>query len=133
MQEVGHITLLKEAELYYESDELLTVHAGLAHWIPWARQQSLLDTASDLKRAGIFLNEPEQLINYDYATDWQRPYDVPKTLITGHHHKHGTSERTYSKFPRLYPDRVVLASHLSDGDPLFVYESWTGQVKTFEQ
>ncbi|MBA3758574.1 metallophosphoesterase [Candidatus Saccharibacteria bacterium] len=132
LQKLGHLALLQKSELYYEDDELLVVHAGLSTRLTWARQQSKLDEASALAKGRIYIDEPPQLISYEYAMDWERPSDVQQTLITGHHH--GRSKQTATRrFPEYggKPTRVQLASSLIAGDPLFAYESWTGKITRF--
>ncbi len=132
LKELGHLAILEEALPYYETDEMLVVHAGLAHWNTWQVQRRELEAAGALMDARQFLEEPPFMGSFDYAKEWRTPYDLGKPLITGHAHRKASAEaRTYSTHGRLR--RIQLASHLSVGQPLFVYESWTQQIRVFEQ
>jgi hypothetical protein len=132
LKTLGHLALLENAKLYYQDDDLLVVHAGVSSQIPWARQQRKLDETAALARNGIFSEEPSQLVSYHFAKDRYRPADIGQTLITGHHH-----ERSTNSADRVFPSadakpaRVLLASNLKEGDPLFAYESDTGQIRPF--
>lgn len=129
---LGHLALLENAGMYYEDEELLVVHAGLSTQLTWARQQKKLDAAVLLAAHGTYEEEPDQLISYQYATDRNRPSDIGQTLVTGHHHgrsKDLDHRRFYGSGPK--PVRVQLASSLVQGDPLYAYESWTGDITRF--
>lgn len=132
LQELGHLALLQAAPLYYETDDLLVVHAGLITNKPWQKQQAKLDKLDVLKKAGIFQAEPEQWESYRHALDLGRPADVHQTLVTGHAHlKADSHARSSGQNSTGIPRRVQLASFLNKGDSLFVYESWTGQIMPF--
>jgi hypothetical protein len=133
LQKMGHLTVLQEAGLYYENDELLVVHAGLSTQLTWARQKKKLNEIKTLASSGVFKEEPSQLISYKYAMDSNRPHDLGQTLVTGHFHGRSldAADKVFYEPGSSIPSRVKLASHLVDGDPLFAYESWTGQIIRF--
>jgi hypothetical protein len=131
LESVGHIALLRSAGLYYESADMMVVHAGLDSRQPWADQKAALEALDDARSASQFDSEPPQLFSHAYASDWKRPRDLGKTLVTGHHHKRGPARcRTYPAGDKM-PERVQLASRLTAGDPLFAYESWSGEIIGF--
>lgn len=132
MHKLGHLALLKQTQMYYETENLLVVHAGLNPVITWQDQRKYLDDIDANVSAGIFEEEPEQLRSFLLSKTVGTPKDLDKTLVTGHTHTNKSAEER--RWPRntRFPSRVFLASHLRGGAPAFAYESWSGRVKAFE-
>jgi hypothetical protein len=132
MARLGHLALLEQAIPYYEDDEYLIVHAGLDHQQSWKKQRSELDEYAAFTQSKQYLNQPDPIFEMAYSNRWEIPWDLNKTLITGHSHRERSSEeRLYSKHNKL--KRVQLASNLTAGAPLFVFESWSKNIRVFEQ
>jgi hypothetical protein len=129
---LGHLALLKNAQWYYEDDSVISIHAGIDPIQSWQTQKRYLDSVAALAQANLFPVEPEQLRSFRMARSATLPRDIAKPVITGHEHRRhlNAEERRWPRHTR-YPKRVFLASHLPDGDPLFAYETWTGQVRDF--
>lgn len=133
MYDAGHLELLEDAELYYEDDELLVVHAGVDLGRTWQSQRRDLDTAASLARDHIFMDEPAQLFDFRLGDAPNAPRDVwSKTLITGHtHHRWDEKGRIWWGSYIHRPSRVRLASHLAAGDKLYVYETDSHEIRAF--
>lgn len=132
MHAVGHLALLQNANLYTETEDMVTVHAGLDPTKTWEKQREELDENMVLFDKGIFLTEPPQLYAYSHSVDASLPIGTNKTLVTGHAHiNRHTAERSMRLDKSRNIGRVMLASDLERGDPLFAYESWSGQIIAF--
>lgn len=121
MQERGHLNFLARAAMFVETDEFIGIHAGLTTK-DWEKQKK------DLSKVKGTFAETRQIVDYpDHRLSKRKKAFVAtdKTVITGHTHK--------IKGPRVTDcgRRVRLASQLFAGQPLFVWESWTKEVKEF--
>lgn len=126
MKQIGHLSLLNQAKLYYETDDYIIIHGGLTDE-PWEEQRSQIDKASIQIMLGNYSEVPNQTMdenfklsnsNYVTATD--------KKLITGHTHLDRTAERMSDN-----GRRIKLASKLAIGAPLYVWQSWDNKIVTF--
>lgn len=123
MQERGHLDLLARAAMYFETDEFITIHAGLTDE-SWSKQKE------DLLKAQKTFEAPRQLFDDPRFTLSRRQEAfeaTDKVVITGHSH--------IVPGPRVTAlgKRVRLASQLAMGDPLHVWQSWDGRIKSFDQ
>lgn len=125
----GHLDLLQNAALFYEDDEHVAIHAGLTNYT-WSAQKDALLEAERAFRQNHFRSEPVQLFDHDHtiARKATTLKSLGKIIISGH------SNLTLSADDRVTDKgrRVRLGSRLHLGDPLFVYESWTGQVRAIQ-
>lgn len=133
MWQLGHLALLEEAQMYYEDDEIVVVHAGLDGDQTWVSQRRQLDTYESLANSHIFTDEPPQLFDFRLCDSFRLPRDFgARTLITGHTHlRLGADDRITSRKHTTTPLRVRLASHLQAGDPLYIYETDSQEVREF--
>lgn len=126
LQKLGHYAMFESMQLYYENDEMVVVHAGLKPQRSWVSQRAKLDEAARLKKAHIFLGEVPQLNSANLSHKVRRPYDLEKTLITGHTRPNGDGQRLWRNGSQIA--RVMLDSSLSRGSNLLVYESWNADI-----
>jgi hypothetical protein len=127
----GHDDYLREAPFYYEDDSIVGVHAGLTPHQTWAAQRASLETAAELSSQGFYLGMPEQIASFSLANTANRPGGLAdKTLVTGHEHFRNRSadERVIKVGGRA--TRVFLASALTKGEPLFVYDTDEQKVRS---
>jgi len=133
MLRLGHLSLLENAKIYNETPGVLVVHSGLPSDIRMERIHERLDSYLVMHQANQYVDEPEELFSAKLATSYKAPRDLSKLLVTGHiHYRRPLSERLYGG-TSIKPTRAYLASCLDLGDPLYVYESWSGQIAAFEQ
>lgn len=123
MQERGHLDLLARAAMYFETDDFIAIHAGLTSE-SWSKQKE------DLIKAQKTFEAPVQIVDDPIFTlsRRQEAFEVTeKVVITGHSH--------IVPGPRVTAlgKRVRLASQLNIGEPLHVWQSWDGQIKSFDQ
>lgn len=123
MQERGHLDLLARAAMYFETDDFIAIHAGLTDE-SWSKQKE------DLIKAQKTFEAPIQVVDDPIFTlsRQQKAFEATdKIVITGHSH--------IVPGPRVTAlgKRVRLASQLSMGEPLHVWQSWDGQIKSFDQ
>jgi len=135
MQELGHLSLLESGRLYYEDEQMLVVHAGTDNDQTWQAQRRQLDASEALAKARIYIDEPAQIFHTPLCNVTQAPKDiVHKTLVTGHSHDRSPANaRILTRPGEDRPARIRLASSLQKGDPLFAYETWNHNIRTFEQ
>ncbi len=62
MDSAGHLALLNSAELYFETDEYIVVHAGLST-TPWMVQRKELDTYRQMVAHRDYSAAPEQVFD----------------------------------------------------------------------
>lgn len=131
MDSAGHLALLNSAELYFETDEYIVVHAGLST-TPWMVQRKELDTYRQMVANRDYSAAPEQVFDtsdahnktHKHSTQAEAFDATDKIVITGHAHSHlNESERVTAD-----GKRVRLASKLAIGMPLYVWQSWDGKV-----
>lgn len=133
MYDAGHLELIENSLMYFENEELLVIHAGTDNGRTWQNQRADLDTARSLAQNHIFQDEPGQIFDFKYSDVTMPPRDIwNKTLITGHTHlRKGAEDRIWWGNRANHPTRVRLASHLVAGDPLFVYETDSQEIRAF--
>ena len=128
MFELGHIALLKEAKLYYETDDYIVVHAGLTN-APWEDQKALLDAASVRMALNDYSSIPVQIMDSDYdLSNGHALGATDKIVISGHSHFLQEPERSIDN-----GKRIRLASKLAIGQPLYLWQSWDNQVVEVRQ
>ena len=66
MRYLGHIGLLNQAQVYYETDDYIVVHAGLTDE-SWSHQRNRLDTYYDQTRHMSYMSVPNQIMDYDFS------------------------------------------------------------------
>lgn len=126
MRELGHLAFLNSALPYFETPEFIAVHAGLTDE-PWEDQKAYLDAANADCLAGDYDSEAEQIFDLDFVLSTQDTTTATdKLVVSGHAHNRTTSINNYPE-----NNRLRLASKMSAGLPLFVWESWTGKIVPF--
>jgi hypothetical protein len=74
-----------------------------------------------------FEDLPRQISDRSLAESIVVPADIRnKVIVSGHIHVSAGADQRSSQTP--YGTRVHLASNLSLGEPLYVYESWSASV-----
>ncbi len=122
----GHLDLLNRSEVYYESPEFIVVHAGLLDE-DWESQKLQLDEAKRHFDLFDYADEPAQVFDigsHQLSSSPDQFCATDKVVITGHHHfTAGPEERSTAD-----GQRIRIASKLAIGEPVFVWQSWDGQV-----
>lgn len=131
MQGLGHLALLQQMRMYFETADFLLIHAGTDTSKQWDRQRAELDVLQEKADAYIFDEKPRQIFDFSFCRSARPPRDIwKKTLITGHSHDRRTaSDRIW--YQGIQPIRIRLASKLTEGDPLFVYEVQNQLIREF--
>lgn len=130
LAKLGHLALMENAGLYYEDDRLVAVHAGVPEHIAWEFTRQHLDTVEVLRQSHIFGAIPRALNNHEDSLSSYRPYDIAeKYVITGHAHLSLDAQDRLIQYP--VGGRVMLASHLSAGDLLYVFDVEDEVVRAF--
>lgn len=128
MEKRDHWRYLAGAAMYYENNDMICIHAGLQPHIAWPNQRQSLDKIPNEIADGRFsrpiqiFDTPEKTLS-NYPTAFR---STKKIVVTGHAHS--------PRGERLSEDkkRVRLASRLREGEPLFVYESWSQRIRQIE-
>lgn len=140
LAEVGHMNYLANAPLYFEGPDFIVVHAGLTKW-SWLGTENILysqkkelEKTQELTKENNFTAVPPQVFddpehNLALSSSPEAFVATGKTVITGHAHLTLPAEERLTAGGK----RVRLASHLNNGEVLFVWESWTGNVVAIEQ
>lgn len=127
MDRLGHIALLNEARMYYETDDFIVVHAGLTE-LPWLEQRKQLDGAGVRIQMRDFTVEPEQIMDRDFSlSNGTASKATDKIVISGHAHRLSNPERVIDN-----GRRIRLASRLAIGESLYAWQSWDNEVVTIE-
>ncbi len=123
MSELGHLEYIESGKLYFETPEFIAVHAGLTDEL-WSSQQARLEQIEDIRKSGDYSSEPDQIFDQQHTLATERwTLSTLKTVVSGHaHNRQYIDDGTSTAL-----GRVKLASNLSRY-PLFVWESWTGNV-----
>ena len=74
----SHFEFMKSCDLYFETPELLCIHAGIDPDVSWEKQRDELDMITP-----TIDKMPRQLVKFDYAHDENNKI-APKILVTGH-------------------------------------------------
>jgi hypothetical protein len=130
----GHTAFFDSLKPYHETAQFLVVHAGITN-TAWTgedtSQKAWLDSVGETevsarREARQWNAEPIQIFDPSYAlaTTFAAPASLNKTLITGHAHNAESSLTRVTDNGK----RVRIAGVVSEGAPLYVYESWTGGV-----
>lgn len=124
MDELGHLALIKEAELFFETDDYIVIHAGLTAK-PWKKQRASIESKGDRIRSGDYSKAPIQVMDPRFRlADYGSPTPTKKTVITGHAHLTAdASERSTCD-----GKRIRLGSKLQRGEPVYVWQSWDNEV-----
>lgn len=132
MKQADHYDLFRQAPLYVETGEFIVVHAGLSRSYSWETQRAMLDEIHHASLLGLMVPDemPTQISSFVYAEDERASNATNKTLITGHDHQQKTPEKSVTADGK----RVRLATPVHVfSSPLFVWESWSGNVETFHR
>lgn len=123
----GHADYLLKSPLYVERPDFIAVHAGLND-LNWEAQRFSLDLAQTNVKHGDFLQPPIQITSHDLARDPSQSAATDKVVVTGHAHNLSGDVNT-----RITAGgkRVRLATLHWQGEPLLVWESWTGALVSF--
>lgn len=123
MQERGHLNLLARAAMYFETNDFIAIHAGLTNE-SWSKQKE------DLVRAKGTFDEPRQIVDdasYTLSRQQEAFEATDKVVITGHSHIALGSRITAGG------KRVRLGSRLALNEPLYVWQSWNSEIRSFDQ
>ncbi len=129
--ELGHWSLLRAAQVYYEDDQTFVVHAGLRTDKPMRINYHRLRNIQAQHESRRYADIPEELGSFALANCHERPIDLQKVLVTGHDHRtHFLENRSLSGMTPN-PQRIFLASFLDMNYPLYAYESEAQNIREF--
>ena len=130
--ELGHLAMLEDSEIFYEDDQVFVIHAGLRSELSMGKNYQNIDMARAHHEAHTYNLEPDEIFNGRLSKDMNTPVDLDKTLVTGHiHFRKNSIERVTKAAQDRLPSRVMLASCMDLGDPLFVYDASEHRVLEF--
>ncbi len=115
---------------YFEAEGFLAVHAGITseEWTGQGGQKEALDISANPNSDGFnWSSEPPQIFDiwpYTLSTSKDVPNGFHKSLVTGHYHYNQGVDNRVSQDGR----RIRLGSVLHKNAPLFIWESWSGEV-----
>lgn len=124
MQQAGHIQIIENANLYYEDDQSIIVHAGLTQ-DEWDNQKDQLDEDLGSMRQG-HICEPIQIFDdssKSLSSSQSLSNVTDKNVITGHNHRINYEERITDNGKRIH-----IATRLSKGEPLMAWQSWNDEL-----
>jgi len=129
----GHMQFFDNLKPYVEASDFIVVHGGLTHdtWDGKRGQKSELDSVSGPTKSAArtrrqWDSEPVQIFDphYTLSTRLVLPHGPAKKVITGHAHSSESSITRVTDNGK----RIRLAGPVTEGAPLYMYESWTGGV-----
>lgn len=125
MARSGHLDLLNISKVYYETDDFIVIHAGLISE-DWDGQKKYLDRVQNRFDNFDYIHPPKQIMDEEFtlSTFSGDFHATKKTVITGHVHLKADEKQRKSPSGR----HVRLASQLNKLDPLYVWQSWDGEV-----
>jgi hypothetical protein len=130
LADIGHDAFFNNLITYYETDEFLAIHAGVND-SPWDLQKSELENWSlpPLCQRDWSLS-PEQIFDerFNLSAAPLIPRGLNKRLVTGHNH-FGSKQQNYPT-ERIHDAgrRIMLASGIGTGYPIYVWESWSSKI-----
>lgn len=130
MLEKGHLQMLARAAMYFEERDFIVVHAGLtdAGWLLqkqelfYAREDLLENTGTEDEEE---YDEPPQITSLSLARQQEAFRGSHKIVVTGHTHMPQGDRVTAGGA------RVRLGSRLELHEPLFAWQSWDNEIKSF--
>ena len=124
MRQAEHLQVIENANLYYEDDQSIIVHAGLTQ-DKWDKQKKQLDRNLNLIRRGglcepiqVFDDPTKSLSSSESSSD-----ATSKNVITGHNHRIGREKRITDNGKRVH-----IATNLYKGEPLLAWQSWDNKL-----
>lgn len=124
MQQAGHLQIMENANLYYEDDQSIVVHAGLTQ-NKWNDQKDQLDKDLVSIRYG-YMSEPIQVFDDSFkslSSSESLSVVTDKNVITGHNHRINYDKRITDSGKRIH-----IATRLSKGEPLLAWQSWNEEL-----
>jgi predicted phosphodiesterase len=124
MQQAGHLQIIENANLYYEDDQSIAVHAGLTQ-DDWDNQKTQLDKDLDSIRQG-YVSEPPQVFDDSFnslSSSESLSGVTDKDVITGHNHRISPEKRITDDGKRIH-----IATRLNNGEPLLAWQSWNRKL-----
>jgi hypothetical protein len=123
MEDAGHWDWLESLPPFFETDTFIAIHSGPLPDVPWSDQREQLLRAS-LPESRLH-EAPKQIL--DEAHKLSGVNDTPEEVderifVTGHRH---TFLRASERRAR---NRVVLASKVTAGQPLYAWESIVNHI-----
>ncbi len=127
MLEKSHLQMLAKAAMYFEGEDFIVVHAGLTDTDWSAQKLNLASARKDLveNTGEEEFDEPPQITSLSLAHQAESFTSTYKTVVTGHAHTPQGDRVTAGG------TRVRTGSQLELHEPLFVWQSWNNEIKSF--
>jgi Calcineurin-like phosphoesterase len=135
MDELGHLALLRDSELYFEGNDFVVVHADITTK-SWEAQKAQLDAEKARNLNGQYWGFSKNYLMPQQLGEQQTSINtanmaragLTKRLISGHFHLN-TRDLTRRSFND--GQHLLIAGGHNQGFAV-VYESWTGQMRVIE-
>ena len=139
MERIGHMAVLTSMVPYFETEDFIATHAGVALDESWEVQREYLDSVAEEMRHGDFHEKPEQWFSMKLATTTEPIRHTHKVVVSGHAHALVSNNKSCKNqsLERVLHDgkRIRLASSLNPPvrAPAYIWQDWDGQVVEFPQ